>query len=117
SNHSHRPIVHRGTVPVAPSISTHSCSKNCVRGAHRKAKLKMSPLLWSLPTRPCEPSRLLSRPAWRRRPPSTAWGDRKSTRLNSSHVSISYAVFCLKKKKQHTDMVQNGLVYRHPVYT
>src|SRR5699024_1237496 len=27
-------------------------------------------------------------------------GDRKSTRLNSSHVSISYAVFCLKKKRQ-----------------
>src|SRR5207249_11917135 len=27
-------------------------------------------------------------------------GDRKSTRLNSSHVSISYAVFCLKKKKR-----------------
>src|SRR5215510_16230282 len=30
-------------------------------------------------------------------PPS---GDRKSTRLNSSHVAISYAVFCLKKKKK-----------------
>src|SRR5690625_6500644 len=31
--------------------------------------------------------------------------DRKSTRLNSSHVAISYAVFCLKKKKQkaHTE--------------
>src|SRR3989442_9627672 len=27
--------------------------------------------------------------------------DRKSTRLNSSHVRISYAVFCLKKKKRH----------------
>src|SRR5699024_12693680 len=27
--------------------------------------------------------------------------DRKSTRLNSSHVSISYAVFCLQKKKRH----------------
>src|SRR5437868_13018368 len=27
--------------------------------------------------------------------------DRKSTRLNSSHVSISYAVFCLKKKNNH----------------
>src|SRR3712207_8396357 len=27
--------------------------------------------------------------------------DRKSTRLNSSHAHISYAVFCLKKKKQH----------------
>src|SRR3989442_15735647 len=29
-----------------------------------------------------------------------ATGDRKSTRLNSSHVRISYAVFCLKKKKK-----------------
>src|SRR6266496_5845919 len=28
------------------------------------------------------------------------WRDRKSTRLNSSHVEISYAVFCLKKKKK-----------------
>src|SRR5207244_12657442 len=34
--------------------------------------------------------------------PSVAWKnrDRKSTRLNSSHQIISYAVFCLKKKKQ-----------------
>src|SRR4051812_49554403 len=31
-----------------------------------------------------------------------AWEDRKSTRLNSSHMSISYAVFCLKKKKNKT---------------
>src|SRR5436309_8720883 len=32
---------------------------------------------------------------------SSCWGiDRKSTRLNSSHVKISYAVFCLKKKKK-----------------
>src|SRR3712207_7424703 len=29
--------------------------------------------------------------------------DRKSTRLNSSHANISYAVFCLKKKKNHTN--------------
>src|SRR5436853_2480814 len=29
--------------------------------------------------------------------------DRKSTRLNSSHLGISYAVFCLKKKKQEDD--------------
>src|SRR4051812_49947575 len=34
----------------------------------------------------------------RRRVPGA---DRKSTRLNSSHMSISYAVFCLKKKKAH----------------
>src|SRR5256885_8765389 len=30
--------------------------------------------------------------------------DRKSTRLNSSHLVISYAVFCLKKKKKHLDV-------------
>ena len=29
--------------------------------------------------------------------------DRKSTRLNSSHITISYAVFCLKKKKKETN--------------
>src|SRR2546429_1320715 len=33
------------------------------------------------------------------RPPRLAHRDRKSTRLNSSHGYISYAVFCLKKKK------------------
>src|SRR5690625_6853043 len=32
--------------------------------------------------------------------------DRKSTRLNSSHVAISYAVFCLKKKKKHFQSAQ-----------
>src|SRR5438270_10345197 len=40
--------------------------------------------------------------------------DRKSTRLNSSHSQISYAVFCLKKKKPHTERkrsTSNG--YRH----
>src|SRR5262245_63345940 len=31
-------------------------------------------------------------------------GDRKSTRLNSSHLGISYAVFCLKKKKTKKNM-------------
>src|SRR3989475_7993627 len=31
-------------------------------------------------------------------------GDRKSTRLNSSHSQISYAVFCLKKKKKESEM-------------
>src|SRR5690554_7463884 len=33
-------------------------------------------------------------------PETVKLGDRKSTRLNSSHVRISYAVFCLKKKKK-----------------
>src|SRR5207253_7370418 len=39
-------------------------------------------------------------PAWEERWPKTGATDRKSTRLNSSHVAISYAVFCLKKKKK-----------------
>src|SRR2546430_6441212 len=34
-------------------------------------------------------------------------GDRKSTRLNSSHSQISYAVFCLKKKKNNTYTYRN----------
>src|SRR2546428_4901096 len=36
---------------------------------------------------------------------SSAGGDRKSTRLNSSHDQISYAVFCLKKKKRLTEIL------------
>src|SRR5690349_22988594 len=35
---------------------------------------------------------------------AAAEADRKSTRLNSSHVEISYAVFCLKKKKKKKDI-------------
>src|SRR2546426_8871719 len=41
-------------------------------------------------------------PAWRQQ-------DRKSTRLNSSHLVISYAVFCLKKKKQNTSTIPSML--------
>src|SRR3712207_9356363 len=51
-------------------------------------------------------------PRWPRRiavvtsPIGAVWRDigkdRKSTRMNSSHANISYAVFCLKKKKKHT---------------
>src|SRR6266571_1573055 len=43
---------------------------------------------------------------------SPAWMlDRKSTRLNSSHMSISYAVFCLKKKKDYDAALESG---QHP---
>src|SRR5205807_10537813 len=49
-----------------------------------------------------------------RQPPAVAGlgrdrRDRKSTRLNSSHLVISYAVFCLKKKKKHS----NARYYNH----
>src|SRR3712207_8487172 len=61
--------------------------------------------------RAIRPLRLLSEPieigvtvnpfdAYDGRPVQFSNGDRKSTRLNSSHANISYAVFCLKKKKK-----------------
>src|SRR5256885_10341867 len=70
--------------------------------------------LWPWLRRPCAAARLprFQRPwPWLRLP----WrlhpfqGDRKSTRLNSSHLVISYAVFCLKKKKKKlsTDAVES----------
>src|SRR2546430_7445081 len=43
--------------------------------------------------------------------PQDARGDRKSTRLNSSHSQISYAVFCLKKKKNNNE--NNCIVNEH----
>src|SRR5437868_13062526 len=39
--------------------------------------------------------------------------DRKSTRLNSSHVSISYAVFCLKKKKKKKKTKTKNHIHKH----
>src|SRR3712207_8572551 len=50
----------------------------------------------------------------RRRPDHPAHrraGDRKSTRLNSSHANISYAVFCLKKKNIRIVMHESELVH------
>src|SRR6266481_8864109 len=55
------------------------------------------------PERRLRSSDMAARPASRLAPPPSPHpprGDRKSTRLNSSHSSISYAVFCLKKKKK-----------------
>src|SRR5947199_3967229 len=42
-------------------------------------------------------------------PPLVHRRDRKSTRLNSSHLGISYAVFCLKKKKRKTNRQRTAL--------
>src|SRR5256885_10333978 len=41
---------------------------------------------------------------------SPPYPDRKSTRLNSSHLVISYAVFCLKKKNTKTDSAYTGIM-------
>src|SRR3712207_7468194 len=39
--------------------------------------------------------------------------DRKSTRLNSSHANISYAVFCLKKKQNNLELTRRDGIQRH----
>src|SRR5438874_10674103 len=57
-------------------------------------------------------------PQWRRFYGSLAARptlDRKSTRLNSSHVEISYAVFCLKKKKNKQHNNPNNIHNRLPI--
>src|SRR3712207_8705549 len=46
-----------------------------------------------------------STPSWLSSP-SVSCADRKSTRLNSSHANISYAVFCLKKKKKNNKITR-----------
>src|SRR5215469_919207 len=65
------------------------------------------------PTKPIFPAseRSLRAGRWLPGPELSETGagrDRKSTRLNSSHVEISYAVFCLKKKKK-----KNNVIYQH----
>src|SRR5436309_9892786 len=59
-------------------------------------------------------------------PEATFASDRKSTRLNSSHVKISYAVFCLKKKKKIKKKIinkkknittQNNIIRHHTIKT
>src|SRR5256884_2901319 len=49
----------------------------------------------------------------RSRPESPGARDRKSTRLNSSHGYISYAVFCLKKKKNINTQTQHNFIPAH----
>src|SRR5690606_41878623 len=78
------------------------------RSSRAGRRCSAPPSAGSLPT-PDRPSVSLVRGSSARRPPGSSPDgggptshervDRKSTRLNSSHVKISYAVFCLKKKK------------------
>src|SRR5258705_4803633 len=84
-----------------------------IRRPPRSTLFPYTTLFRSRPTRTSASTR---RAPWRSWPPtryalpatiSRALGewtqDRKSTRLNSSHLGISYAVFCLKKKKKKTE--------------
>src|SRR5205085_11062318 len=68
------------------------------RAARMPPQIRKSPPRLHQHSRP--QSRLRPESRLRPLPPSAALRDRKSTRLNSSHSQISYAVFCLKKKKK-----------------
>src|SRR3712207_6988993 len=75
--------------------------KGCVAAAGRCSGRRARPRCRRAPCparRPCTACRRGTR-CGGASPPRRAPRDRKSTRLNSSHANISYAVFCLKKKK------------------
>src|SRR2546426_3799739 len=83
------------------------CTETCGRGYRKRAAPDVgsaAPGYGGSASRSCEPA--------------SARGDRKSTRLNSSHLVISYAVFCFKKKK-HNDVrtvraaIQHQQLYNH----
>src|SRR3712207_8927459 len=59
----------------------------------------------------------VARPALEARPYDelVAEKDRKSTRLNSSHANISYAVFCLKKKKKKQNQCRDPYIHEGPL--
>src|SRR5206468_9997009 len=58
-----------------------------------------------LPIRPASPSQTVFAVL-----PVSSVSDRKSTRLNSSHDQISYAVFCLKKKKKQQNYIESDII-------
>src|SRR3712207_8775700 len=89
-----RPVLWRRFVRPPEPLSQHRqptgrCTNRCVSGQHPQTSLKT--FYSSAPQRHCSAN-------------STWEKDRKSTRLNSSHANISYAVFCLKKKTSHTNI-------------
>src|SRR2546430_4922185 len=69
-----------------------------IRRPPRSTLFPYTTLFRSLRLESCEPLALRLEHLRHRDP--RPFGDRKSTRLNSSHSQISYAVFCLKKKKE-----------------
>src|SRR2546426_2966368 len=76
----------RGVEALQPDLPAGSLARARQRTRHGGTRPALDP--------PGGDARARRAGLWRRRRP-----DRKSTRLNSSHLVISYAVFCLKKKK------------------
>src|SRR5207253_5447403 len=91
SLHDALPIWYRSGrgLPLGDRVAVRDPGSEASRD-RRSPRARPSSPVWASPVAPTD------------RPANRAHGrksDRKSTRLNSSHVAISYAVFCLKKKK------------------
>src|SRR5690606_41800381 len=84
------------TTEICP-LSLHDALPICTRRAPAGAQ---APLLFDPPPPTADQRSCVGSPLFLR--------DRKSTRLNSSHVKISYAVFCLKKKKPERQQRRAG---------
>src|SRR5437899_13064641 len=70
------------------------------------------PCHWTYAARASSPNARATCGTERRGHPAAEYAtDRKSTRLNSSHLGISYAVFCLKKKNTYNQITQTPLLY------
>src|SRR5437870_9639431 len=76
------------------TLSLHDALPICRDGPHGPSHVLAA---GNITSRNACRDRRCARPAWSAETEGLL-GDRKSTRLNSSHVAISYAVFCLKKK-------------------
>src|SRR5699024_12077990 len=102
----------RGPRPLPPGVSLLAPARpqGAAPRAVRPRRIPRGVLRILLHRREISASRAHARDEHRHPPrravPADPTGDRKSTRLNSSHVSISYAVFCLKKKT-YTQSVNN----------
>src|SRR5256884_2734035 len=82
------------------SSSLHEASRAGIQGETRRSKRKPDGGNRERPQSP-DPAVRAENPGFALKTPESRQRDRKSTRLNSSHGYISYAVFCLKKKKNN----------------
>src|SRR5207245_8882774 len=94
--------------PDLPSFPTRRSSDLCVQRRHHEHRL-LVPLL-AHPVQKTQP--VFAGQNNIEQNHVRAKTDRKSTRLNSSHGSISYAVFCLKKKDSRTDIATTEIMRR-----
>src|SRR2546430_3310394 len=96
---------------VKPSATAVRTSLPCCSSSRMRSKISTfaSTAMPTESTRPASPGRVSVKPkaASPASVNSTYKVDRKSTRLNSSHSQISYAVFCLKKKKKKREEMEH----------